>query len=82
MAHREWTRQAYVYLNKLNGKSEFLLPYRIQPLNVIKQVIAMSLALLREDRVDHYEEWRRFVLNREEKYLSPTVRVYAYPYVP
>lgn len=74
----EWTRQAHEFLDKIKGGSAFLLPYQIQPLNVIKQIVVMALALLPEDRVAHYEEWRNFVINREQKYLPADIHVYTY----
>lgn len=74
----EWTRQGYVWLEKINDHSDLALPYHIYPLNVIKQVIVMVLAMSDEHELPHHEELRRFILNRGQKYLPPSLHIYAY----
>lgn len=74
----DWARQGFEWLSRLPGGSSLELPYHVMPLNVIKQIIVMALAMSPETAVSHQDELRRFVLNREKKYLSPEERVYVY----
>lgn len=73
-----WSRQGLNWLNRLEFGDSLALPYRIRPLNVLKQIMVMVLAMGPESAVSHREELRRFVLNREHKYLPPDERVYVY----
>jgi hypothetical protein len=74
----EWTRQACIWLDKLGGQNALFLHYDIKPLNVIKQIMTMTLAVSSEQRRGYYEELRRFVFNRHQKYLPLDLRVYVY----
>ena len=77
-AYAEWARQGLEWLDKLETNSILDLPYYIKPLNVIKQVIVMALAMSPENTVHYENELRRFVLNREQKYLQSKEKVYVY----
>jgi len=74
----DWVRQGLEWLSRLPKGSSLELPYWVMPLNVIKQIIVMALAMTPEATVSHQDELRRFVLNRYTKYLPPEERVYVY----
>lgn len=78
VAFADWTRQGFEWFEKLSAKDALILPYFIRPLNVIKQVLVMALAMSSERTLEYHRELRRFVLNREQKYLPPKYRVHAY----
>jgi hypothetical protein len=74
----DWSRQGLEWFDRLEDKSLFSLPYYIKPLNVIKQIIVMALAMSSEQTLKYHQELRRFVLNKHERYLPPKYRIYAY----
>jgi len=74
----DWTRQGLEWFDKLGDKSLFILPYNIRPLRVVKQTLIMALAMCSERTLDYHAELRKFVLNREQKYIPPKYRVYVY----
>jgi len=74
----DWTYQGMVWFDKLGDKSLFTLPYHIMPLNVLKQVVVMALAMTSESTIEFHQELRRFVLNRTQTNLPPPYQVYTY----
>lgn len=74
----DWSRQGLEWLDKLGDKSLFSLPYYIKPLNVIKQIVIMALAMSSERTLAYHRELRRFVLNKYQRYLPPKYRIYTY----
>lgn len=78
VAFADWARQGLEWLDKIESNTLFDLPYYIKPLNVIKQIIVMALAMSPENTVPFESELAGFVLNREQKYLPPKEKVYVY----
>ena len=74
----KWSHQGHEWLDKLTAYSTFFVPFHLRPLNVIKQTIVMMLAVMDEDHIDSYDYVRRFIHNKEQKYLPPDFRVYVY----
>ena len=74
----KWTQQGFEWFSKIGGASELNLPFRLMPLNVLKQILVMMLAMSTAERLNHLEEIRRFVLNKEQKHLPPYLRIYTY----
>jgi hypothetical protein len=77
-AYAQWARQGLVWLDYLGEGHSFQLSFDVRPLNVLKQVLAMALAMAPEASIPYHEELRAFVLNRTQKYLPPRYNVYAY----
>jgi hypothetical protein len=79
-AFAEWTRQGLEGLDKLraSGQQSILLPYYVRPLNVVKQIVIMALALGAVPTIAPSAALRRFVLNREERYLPTSDKLYVY----
>jgi hypothetical protein len=73
-----WTKQGFDWLDKLNDNSLINLPYYIKPLNVLKQVLSMGLAMSPEASIDYHRDLRQFVLNRMARHLPPRYRVHVY----
>jgi hypothetical protein len=74
----EWSKQGLEWFDKLGDKSLLNLPYYIKPLNVIKQILVMALAMSSEKTLNYHQELRYFVLNKEARYLPPKYRVHVY----
>lgn len=74
----KWTTQGLEWFNKLNDKSLLTVEYYIQPLNVLKQIVVMALAMTSERTLQFHQELRRFALNKTQKYLPPPYQVYVY----
>jgi hypothetical protein len=73
-----WTRQGFEWISKLEAGTKISLPFHIQPLNVVKQVLVMALAMTSEHTLDYHYELRRFLLNKDTKYLPPKYLVHVY----
>ncbi len=74
----EWSKQGFIYLDKIRFSLPLQLPFNIMPLNVIKQIMIMNLATVSEERIDAHLELRRFVLNPSQRYLPPHLRIFTY----
>lgn len=77
-AFAEWVYQCMSIILKANKKSTLYYPTFIYPLRIIKQVISMFFSVKHDYFREDYEYLVRFVLNKEEKYLPPQVKVFAY----
>lgn len=73
-----WTKQGFDWLDKLKDDSVINLPYYIKPLNVLKQVLSMGLAMSPEASIRYHRDLRQFVLNRMARHLPPRYRVHVY----
>ncbi len=74
----EWSKQGYVWLDKVHGPKILNLPYYIQPLNVLKQVLVMAAATLPEGSLDKQRDLRRFVLNPRQRHMPSDYRAWVY----
>lgn len=77
-AYAEWARQGFEWLDYLGEGASIQIPFQIMPLNVLKQIATMLLAMTHEGSIPYHEELRRFALNKQQKYLSPIYNIYAY----
>ncbi len=73
-----WTRQGFEWLDKVEGEKALVLPYYIRPLNVLKQVLVMAVAMAGERSLKAHRELRRFLLNPRLRYLPADYRTYVY----
>src|SRR5665213_1392864 len=78
-AFADWTMQCLAYAEKLRNDTNVLLPFHIMPLNVIKQILVMALAVSGSksggNKIDHL---RRFVLSKQSMTLSPEFVIKTY----
>ena len=74
----KWTKQGYRWLEILEKETVFALPFYVMPLNVIKQICVMTLSMSRESALDYHDELRRFVLNKESRYIPSKYKVFVY----
>jgi hypothetical protein len=70
--------QAAILLQRSQGELCLQYPYRIFPLRFIKQVIAMFCSVNRPGFVEKNTELRRFLLDKESKYLDPKIKIFTY----
>ncbi len=77
-AYVEWARQGMSYLDRIEKTVSISLPFYIQPLNVLKQLVTMGLAMSTGASNTNYDELRRFVLNVRERNISPEYLFYVY----
>src|SRR5687768_7721546 len=84
-AFAQWVRQALTFADKyerVDGpENHILLPFYIEPLSVLKQVVTMTLAVGKISSNDAYRHLRRFVLMPFERTVPHDVsfRVYLNP---
>lgn len=76
--YANWVYQGAGYLQRLNGaKTRLAYPYHLLPLRVIKQIVSMFFSINPPRFTEVQHELARFVLYKEQKYLSPQVKIYA-----
>jgi len=73
----DWCAQGMDILRRASGRPTLIYPHHIYPLRVIKQIVTMFFSANPES-LRHHAELVRFVLNKEQRYLSPTYRVFVY----
>lgn len=73
-----WTRQGMNWLEKLGQEPHVDLPFNIYPLNVVKQVLVMAIAMSSHQTMSYHYDLRRFLLNPEQKYLPTKYSVFTY----
>ncbi|MGO4346314.1 hypothetical protein AB4Z45_12575 [Paenibacillus sp. MCAF9] len=73
-----FAHQAAVLLNKSKGELTLQYPYYIFPLRLIKQVIAMICSVNKPGFAIRNKELVQFILNKEQKYINPKFKIYAY----
>lgn len=76
-AYREWARQGWWNVNH-NPDRIMSRPFEIEPLRVIKQIIAMFASACGPQLFEGSPNLRKFVLNQEEAGLPSGFRVFAY----
>ena len=74
----ELARQGMSYLDKIEKTVSISLPFYIKPLNVLKQMVTMALAMSTGASNTNYDDLRRFVLNVRERNISPEYLFYLY----
>ncbi len=78
-AYISWVRQAFLLFERSGFKESTLYhPYHIFPLRIIKQIITMFFSVNSNEMRNHYTGLASFILNRENKYLDPGYKLYAY----
>lgn len=74
----DWTYQALILSSKTDGNGAVLYPFHIFPLRIIKQVITMFFSTNGDSFHKAHPDLVRFVLNPEEKYIKPSIRLFTY----
>jgi hypothetical protein len=73
-----WCYQGMDILRRTNGKPTLIYLNYLLPLRIIKQVITMFFTVS-EGRIGKaYPYMRKFVLDKEKKYLPPDFRIFVY----
>lgn len=75
----EFTKQgAYVMTNHVYANHFICAEYDIKPLNVLKQILTMSIALESGNYLIEIPGLREFILNRHSQNIPPNIRVLMY----
>jgi hypothetical protein len=76
----DWTKQGMEWLDKLQNKEsiDLQLPFYICPLNVLKQIMVMALAMSAEASLDYHSDLRTFVLSKQQRLFPKKYRVHVY----
>lgn len=75
--YASWAYQAYSFVSRSKGHLSLAYPFHIFPLHIIKQIICMFFSTNSPSFREVQEELVRFVLNPQQKYLSPRTKIYA-----
>ncbi len=79
-AYADWACQAMEILERARGAPTLAYPFRIYPLRIIKQIVAMFFSANAPDFRKEVPYLGRFVLDKHAKGLPPDIRVHAgYP---
>jgi hypothetical protein len=73
-----WTKQGYEWLDKVHGPKMLNLPYYIRPLNVLKQILVMAVAMSPEVSLDGHRDLRQFLLNPRQRHMPRGYRAFVY----
>jgi hypothetical protein len=73
-----WTKQGFEWFDKVKGEKMINLPYYIKPVNVLKQVLVMALAMSSEGTISFQKELRRYLLSPTNRYMPSDYRVFTY----
>ena len=74
----EWVYQSMAIILKANRNPTLFYPTFIFPLRIIKQIITMFLSVEHEGFTDRFPYFRKFILNKEDKFLPKDFRVFCY----
>lgn len=77
-AYVAMARQALELVTRSGGTASLAYPYRIFPLRVLKQVMAMFCSACGPSLQERFPDIPRFVLHRERRYMPHDLRVFAY----
>lgn len=78
-AFADWTTQCLRYADRGVGSGKIILSFRIQPLNVLKQITTMIMAVsMSTESAETFDAIRAFTLSRESMALPNDVIVAAY----
>lgn len=79
LAFYEWTCQALRHAERVGDEAESqLMAVRIKPLNVLKQIVTMTLAAAHFNSHINHHHLRRFIHNRDERHLPTAFEFYTY----
>lgn len=73
-----WTVQALRYVDRIDSSGKLYVPFEIEPLRVIKQVIVMCLATAEFNDPRLHETLRMLVLKPFERHIPPIYRFHVY----
>lgn len=77
-AFANFAHQSLDILKHANGQPLLYYPFRIYPLRVIKQIITMFFSINKDQFRFSHPDLVKFVLNKNERYLSPDIRILVY----
>lgn len=76
--YTSWTLQAHRWLERVELDPNVWPIFGGYPLRFIKQAATIMLSMLGPDFTRAHPHLRRFVLERQRRYMGPELRVYAY----
>jgi hypothetical protein len=76
----KWTKQGMEWFDHLRAKESIYLqlPFYICPLNVLKQIMVMALAMSSAAALNYHYDLRKFVLSKEQRYFPKKYAVHVY----
>ncbi|RKU14480.1 hypothetical protein C6501_08165 [Candidatus Poribacteria bacterium] len=77
-AFANFAHQSLYILKHAKGRPSLYYPFRIYPLRVIKQIITMFFSINKDQFRFSHPDLVKFVLNKNERYLSPDIRILVY----
>ena len=77
-AFANFAHQSLDILKHVKGQPSLYYPFRIYPLRVIKQIITMFFSINKDQFRFSHPDLVKFVLNKNERYLSPDIQIFVY----
>lgn len=74
----EFAYQLKTIKDSRDAESRMIVPVRIRPLPVVKQIVTMAVSANKPSWVDMNPYVRDFLLRPERKYLPPNIRAFAF----
>lgn len=77
-AFADFAHQSLDILKHAKGRPSIYYPFRTYPLRVIKQIVTMFFSVNDDSFRGNHPDLVKFVLNKNERYLSPDIRILVY----
>ena len=77
-AFADWAHQGMEIFENAQGTPSLYYSFRIFPLRVIKQIVCMFFSINDIGFSDNHPDLVKFVLNKNERNLNPSIRIYAF----
>ena len=74
----DWSRQGFTWFDRVQNTEIPYLTFHIKPLNVLKQVFIMSMAMIADESLSYHKELVAFLLDRHSTTLPTKYRAYVY----
>ncbi len=74
----DFVEQGLAYYESIKNNKILALPYSIRPLNVLKQILMMMLAMQPENAPNFHQELIRYLMNRKSLRLPSEYKVFIY----
>jgi len=74
----DWCYKGMEILYNAKGNPTLTYLYKLKPLNILKQIITMFFSINGPGFGDRHPELIKFILNKKEKNLNPSIRFFCY----
>lgn len=74
----DWAKQSMEILEYTQNNPSLFYRFRIYPLRIIKQIVTIMFSVNDNQFSKDHQDLVKFVLDKDQRYLNPDIRVYAF----